>query len=100
MLPNRASISAVLPLPNDPQVIANEYLIDYTHPITGETYKYLMQPFSFSETPATVRGRAPMLGEHTEEVLVNSLGYKKEDVPKLLDEIGRPVGVGKPSVAK
>jgi len=36
--------------------------------------------------------------EDTEEVLVNILGYKKEDVPKLLDEIGRPVG--KPSAAK
>ena len=85
-------------LPNDPQVTANEYLTEYTHPITGETYKYLMQPFSFSETPATIKGRAPMLGEHTEEVLVNILGYKKEDVPQLLDEIGRPMG--KPSAAK
>ncbi len=35
-------------------------------------------------------GRAPLLGEHTEEILVNILGYKKGDVPKLLDEIGRP----------
>jgi len=30
------------------------------------------------------------LGEHTEEILVDILGYKKEDMPKLLDEIGRP----------
>jgi len=80
-------------LPNDPQVIANDFITDYVHPITGETYKYVMQPFNFSETPSTKRGRAPMLGEHTEDVLVNILGYKKEDVPKLLDEIGRPVGV-------
>jgi len=79
-------------LPTDPQVIANEVITDYVHPITGETYKYVMQPFEFSETPARERGRAPILGEHTEEVLVNILGYKKEDVPKLLDEIGRPVG--------
>jgi len=79
-------------LPTDPQVIANEVITDYVHPITGETYKYVMQPFEFSETPARERGRAPILGEHTEEVLVDILGYKKEDVPKLLDEIGRPVG--------
>ncbi|MBA7711538.1 hypothetical protein ES703_120504 [subsurface metagenome] len=36
------------------------------------------------------QGRAPLLGEHTEEILVDILGYKKEDMPKLLDEIGHP----------
>jgi len=62
-------------LPDDPQVIANEYLTDYTHPLTGETYKYLNLPMQFRETPATRRGRAPLLGEHTEEILVDILGY-------------------------
>ncbi len=77
-------------LPNDPQVIANNYMSDYTHPLTGLNYKYQNLPMQFSETPAVKFGRAPILGEHTEEILVNILGYKKEDVPKLLDEIGRP----------
>jgi len=77
-------------LPNDPQVIANEYLTDYTHPLTGETYKYQNLPMQFGETPAVRQGRAPLLGEHTEEILVDILGYKKEDMPGLLDEIGRP----------
>ena len=77
-------------LPNDPQVIANEYLTDYTHPLTGETYKYQNLPMQFGETPAVRQGRAPLLGEHTEEILVDILGYKKEDMPRLLDEIGRP----------
>ena len=77
-------------LPNDPQVIANKYLTDYTHPLTGETYKYQNLPMQFGETPAVRQGRAPLLGEHTEEILVDILGYKKEDMPGLLDEIGRP----------
>ncbi len=77
-------------LPNDPQVIANEYMSNYTHPLTGLTYKHVNLPVKFSETPAMKLGRAPLLGEHTEEILVNILGYKKGDVPKLLDEIGRP----------
>lgn len=87
-------------LPDDPQVIANEAITDYLHPIMGETYKYVMPPFEFSETPARERGRAPILGEHTEEVLVDILGYDREDVPKLLDEIGRPVGKEKSPAAK
>jgi len=77
-------------LPNDPQVIANEYLTDYTHPLTGETYKYQNLPMQFRGTPAMRQGRAPLLGEHTEEILVDILGYKKEDMPELLDEIGHP----------
>ncbi len=81
-------IQKIEDLPNDPQVIANEYLTDYTHPLTGETYKYLSLPMQFRETPAMKQGRAPLLGEHTEEILVDILGYKKEDMPKLLDEIG------------
>ncbi|GAI63899.1 unnamed protein product, partial [marine sediment metagenome] len=59
-------------------------------PFTGETYKYQNLPMQFRETPATRQGRAPLLGEHTEEILVDILGYKKEDIPRLLDEIGRP----------
>ncbi|MFC2022258.1 CaiB/BaiF CoA transferase family protein [Chloroflexota bacterium] len=74
----------------DPTIIANEYMSDYTHPLNGVTYKYLNLPMQLSETPILRHGRAPLLGEHTEEILVNILGYKKEDVPKLLDEIGRP----------
>ena len=44
----------------------------------------------FRETPALRQGRAPLLGEHTEELLVDILSYKKEDMPRLLDEIGHP----------
>jgi len=44
----------------------------------------------FRGTPAMRQGRAPLLGEHTEEILVDIIGYKKEDMPRLLDEIGRP----------
>jgi len=80
-------------LPDDPQVIANEYMVDYNHPLTGEVYKYQHLPVVFSETPAKGMGRAPLLGEHTEEILVDILGYQKEDVPRILDEIGRPAQV-------
>ncbi|MFH0847868.1 MAG: CoA transferase, partial [Chloroflexota bacterium] len=64
-------------LPGDPQVIANNYMSDYTHPLTGLTYKYQNLPMQFSATPAVKFGRAPILGEHAGEILVNLLGYKK-----------------------
>jgi crotonobetainyl-CoA:carnitine CoA-transferase CaiB-like acyl-CoA transferase len=76
-------------LGNDPQVIANQYITDYEHPLEG-LVKWLHFPLSFAETPAIRKGAAPKLGEHTEEVLVDILGYTSEQVPELLKEIGRP----------
>jgi CoA:oxalate CoA-transferase len=75
-------------LGNDPQVIANEYMTDYEHPIEG-LVKWLHFPLNFAETPAIKKGAAPKLGEHTGEVLVDILGYTSEQVPELLNEIGR-----------
>ncbi len=78
-------------LPSDPQVIANEYISKYTHDLTGETYDIVNLPAKFGETPAMRLGRAPLLGEHTAEILTGVLGYKPEEVPKLIEEIGKPV---------
>ncbi|MFH0847664.1 MAG: CoA transferase [Chloroflexota bacterium] len=82
-------------VPSDPQVIANELITPWTSPDTGLTYHHLNFPVKFSETSAMKFGPAPKLGEHTGEILVNVLGYKKEDVPKLIREIGEPVGVAR-----
>jgi crotonobetainyl-CoA:carnitine CoA-transferase CaiB-like acyl-CoA transferase len=52
----------------DPQVIARELVVDVQHPTLG-AIRALGSPIKLSETPAAVRRRAPLLGEHTEEVL-------------------------------
>jgi formyl-CoA transferase len=52
----------------DPQVQARGMVVPIEHPTLGPT-RAVGSPFKFSETPADVRRRAPLLGEHTEEVL-------------------------------
>jgi formyl-CoA transferase len=52
----------------DPQVIARELVVDVEHPTLG-AMKALGSPIKLSATPADVRRRAPLLGEHTNEVL-------------------------------
>ncbi|HEY3091911.1 MAG TPA: CoA transferase, partial [Vicinamibacterales bacterium] len=52
----------------DPQVIARELMVDVEHPTLG-AIKALGSPIKLSGTPPDVRRRAPLLGEHTEEVL-------------------------------
>ena len=42
-------------------------------------------PFRMSETPAMIRNRAPMLGEHNEKILGKYLGYSREKIARLTE---------------
>jgi len=65
----------------DPQYAARGYFASVDHPVVGE-HLYAGVPFRLSESPGRVR-QAPLLGEHTEEVLCPRLGYLREDVAGL-----------------
>ena len=55
----------------DAQVLARELVVDVSHPTLG-AIKALGSPIKMSATPPDVKRRAPLLGEHTEEVLSRS----------------------------
>jgi crotonobetainyl-CoA:carnitine CoA-transferase CaiB-like acyl-CoA transferase len=65
----------------DPQLLANNYLIHVDHPTYGPL-KTMGFPWDLSKTPASWRRGAPKLGEHTEEVLLE-IGYSREEIAKL-----------------
>ena len=69
-------------LPDDPQVIANNYLVDFDHALLGQT-KWHQTPLRYSQTPLATRKMAPALGENTEEVLTGLLGYTWDDITEL-----------------
>jgi len=66
----------------DPQVIANNYIVDFDHPIAGPM-KVLAVPVELSETPGAVGNVAPELGQHSEEVITELAGYTWEEVAQL-----------------
>ncbi|MEE8314515.1 MAG: CoA transferase [Myxococcota bacterium] len=75
-------VNRVDDLPDDPQVRANNYVVDFEHPEHGKT-QVLGVPVRLSETPGQVRMPAPQLGQHTEEILLDLLGYKWEQITDL-----------------
>jgi CoA:oxalate CoA-transferase len=71
-------------LENDPQIVENDCIIDYDHPVLGKT-KFVGFPFALSETPLSIRYCAPEVGEHTEEILLEA-GYTWPEIEKLRDK--------------
>ncbi|MEK7692872.1 MAG: CoA transferase, partial [Chloroflexota bacterium] len=63
---------------DDPQALANEYVLTVEHPTNGPT-QIVGFPWKFSETPAVASAAAPELGQHTEEILLD-LGYTWEEI--------------------
>ena len=75
-------VNSVSDLPEDPQVKANDYVVDYEHPELGAT-RLLGMPVKLSETPGDPRGHAPELGEHTESIMTGMLGFTWDDIARL-----------------
>ena len=62
----------------DPAMRERDFFVTLDHPSAGP-FEYPLPPLRFGDTPGELR-RAPLLGEHTVEVLTEQLGYSKEDV--------------------
>ncbi len=76
-----ARVQSIEELENDPQVIANNYITDFAHPVLGDV-KMCNFPVTFSETPAGVWKEAPELGQDTESILIDELGYDWSDIQR------------------
>ena len=79
---NFAPLNSVADLANDPQVLANDYLVDLDFPGLG-TVKVPGFPIQFSETPARPRSAGPEVGEHTDAVLGDLLGLSAAEIEDL-----------------
>ena len=80
-----APVQTVDDIFNCPQTKAREMIVDVHHPIAGP-HQIVGPPAKMSKTPGDIRKAAPLLSEHTEEVLRNLLAYDDEDINHLKDE--------------
>ena len=75
-------VNTIEDLPEDPQVQANDYIVEVDHPEHGKT-RMMGMPIQFSETPGSVRNVAPEHGQNTEEILLDVLGWEWERITEL-----------------
>lgn len=78
-------IQDLFDLRTDPQVLANMYMIEADHEVLGKV-KVRGSPVEMSKTPAKIKVEAPELGQHTEEILTETLGYTWEEVARLREQ--------------
>lgn len=69
----------------DPQVIARDMIVEVEHPLAGKTALPGI-PIKLSETPGEIRNPAPLLGEHTAEILHDLLNYGPDQMRQLKEE--------------
>jgi crotonobetainyl-CoA:carnitine CoA-transferase CaiB-like acyl-CoA transferase len=64
---------------NDPQLRERGMFMEFDHPVLGRR-EYQGVPFKLSKTSAEVRGPAPLIGQHTREVMEGLLGMSRREV--------------------
>lgn len=80
-----APINTVDKIVNDPQVKARDMIVEVEHPIAGKLHVPGI-PIKMSVTPGAVEEPAPLLGEHTFEILHEILGLSEGEVKQLYDK--------------
>lgn len=69
---------------NDPGVYDNRYILELEHPSFGKV-RSLGFPIWVSDSPARLDRLAPCVGQHTDQVLHELLGYSREKIHALAD---------------
>lgn len=67
----------------DPQIAARNMIVEVEHPVAGR-YKMAGSPLKFGNYPETTYEPAPMLGQHTREILKDYLNMPDEDIDMML----------------
>jgi benzylsuccinate CoA-transferase BbsF subunit len=70
---------------DDPHVAARKTFTQVEHPAMGKDW-VITPPWKLSETPASIRRHAPLLGEHNHEIFERRLGMSQEEIARLEEE--------------
>ena len=72
-------INTVDKVVHDPQIEARNMIVEVEHPVAGKM-KFAGNPIKLSATPGEVTVPAPTLGQHTDEILKDLLGWSEDQI--------------------
>lgn len=79
-------VNTVKEIVEHPYMRGQEMIVEVEHPVAG-TFLTAGFPIKFSRTPCRIESPAPVLGQHTREVLFSMLGITDEEM-RTLEESG------------
>jgi crotonobetainyl-CoA:carnitine CoA-transferase CaiB-like acyl-CoA transferase len=74
-------------LANDNHLVDREFWVEVEHPDLGRTFSYPGAAAIYNGSPWKISRRAPLIGEHNEEILCGEIGLSKQDII-ILSETG------------
>jgi crotonobetainyl-CoA:carnitine CoA-transferase CaiB-like acyl-CoA transferase len=81
-----SAINTLADLAEDPQAWENDYLVKTHCEEVQREVTVRGLPIGLGKTPGSVRALGPELGQHTEEILVETLGYSWEEIGALKEQ--------------
>ncbi|MBI4329655.1 MAG: CoA transferase [Chloroflexi bacterium] len=85
-----APINTAADIAHDPQLIARNFFVDVWHEELHTALPYMRSVLKLSETPVVAPARAPLIGEHNDEILKN--GDQPAQVTSPAEKRAEPVG--------
>lgn len=79
-----APINTIDKIVNDPHIQAREMIVEVEHPVAGKL-KMPGVPIKMSATPGSVEFPAPLLGQHTYEIIREVLGWDDTKISQFFD---------------
>jgi len=77
-------LNSVKDLTESEQLKERRYWIEVEHPELGRTITYAGAPVKTSSCGWKIHRRAPLIGEHNKEMYVEELGFREEEINKLM----------------
>ena len=78
-----APASTMKDVTESPQLAVREFWEKVEHPELGEVITYPGAPVKMAETPWRIQRRAPLTGEHNDEIYQKELGFSREQLALL-----------------
>ena len=80
-------VSTTKDLAENAQLKYRDFYVEVEHPELGEAITYLGSPYKMTVAPWKISRRAPLVGEHNQEIYERELGLSKDEM-RLLKEAG------------